>query len=478
MEEKIAAVQVDNPLSNSDLEQVDIEQRELEEALSFSIRDEHEAFQKSALTVILIIYLSVEMLMFIVDLVEFTMGRPRTWELLQMSIELAFLTSAIVMIRKGHFKKVTFMFLLFITISNIISTWNIPPLILLTWTCALACAMCVVFTLVSSPAMALFWSFTLSIGMFGTAFARVYSSPELFLFKADAIYLEMGLSFLLIIGVIVVLRWLRYGFFRAIDKNKEMADKLKWAYEQMLHARDTAVKASQVKSQFLANMSHELRTPLNAIIGYTELLQEEAEDLDEELSEPFVEDLDKIQHAGEHLLLLISDVLDLTQIESGKVQVVPSTFEVAPFCEALEQDLSPLAKKGNNTIRCEVDTALGSIETDEIKLRKILTNLIDNACKFTKDGHVVLKASREQKENTPWMLFCVKDTGIGIEKERIQQLFQAFEQGDMSSTKTRGGTGLGLTIAHKSAQLLGGSLDVHSTPGEGSSFYVRIPAPV
>lgn len=243
--------------------------------------------------------------------------------------------------------------------------------------------------------------------------------------------------------------------------------------EELARARDAALEASRAKSTFLANMSHELRTPLNAIIGYSEMLQEDAEELG--LPE-FVADLKKIQTAGKHLLSIINDVLDLSKIEAGKMEIYPEVFAVAPVIQEVCDAMKPLMRRNENTFHLLCDPNLGVMETDVTRLRQCLWNLLGNACKFTRGGTVTLTVKRFQQENGEWLEFAVSDTGIGMTSEQVSRLFQAFSQGDSSTTRKYGGTGLGLAITKRLCTLMGGQITVSSQLGEGSTFRLLLPA--
>jgi PAS domain S-box-containing protein len=243
--------------------------------------------------------------------------------------------------------------------------------------------------------------------------------------------------------------------------------------EELARARDAALEASRAKSTFLANMSHELRTPLNAIIGYSEMLQEDAEELG--LPE-FVADLKKIQTAGKHLLSIINDVLDLSKIEAGKMEIYPEVFAVAPVIQEVCDAMKPLMQRNENTFHLLCDPNLGVMETDVTRLRQCLWNLLGNACKFTRGGTVTLTVKRFQQENGEWLEFAVSDTGIGMTSEQVSRLFQAFSQGDSSTTRKYGGTGLGLAITKRLCTLMGGQITVSSQLGEGSTFRLLLPA--
>jgi len=233
-----------------------------------------------------------------------------------------------------------------------------------------------------------------------------------------------------------------------------------------------AQMASRAKSSFLANMSHELRTPMNAILGYSEILEE---DVKEGFTGNLIPDIQKIQHAGKHLLALISDILDLSKIEAGKMEVFIETLDLQDLIEDVAVTIDPLAEKNNNLFEVEYDKSLGEIHTDITKMKQILFNLLSNAFKFTHDGKVSLNVSRIKISDKEMFKFEVTDTGIGMTPEQMNVLFTEFSQADTSTTKKYGGTGLGLTISRFFCHLMNGDINVISTPGEGSKFVVTIP---
>ena len=235
--------------------------------------------------------------------------------------------------------------------------------------------------------------------------------------------------------------------------------------------KEAAEAANKAKSNFLANMSHELRTPLNAIIGYSEMLQEMASD---DGYEEYGRDLKKIHSAGQHLLELINDVLDISKIEAGKMDLYIESFSLDETIEEVQAVAEPLAMKNSNQLVVEKPAELGTIRADATKVRQCLLNLLSNACKFTSEGVVKLAISR----NDGVITFEVSDTGIGMTKEQMAKLFRAFQQADSSTTRKFGGTGLGLAISRHFSQLMNGDITVSSEPGKGTKFTMRIPAEV
>ena len=241
---------------------------------------------------------------------------------------------------------------------------------------------------------------------------------------------------------------------------------------ELEQARAAADTANQSKSIYLANMSHELRTPLNAIIGYSELLAEEAADNGHiEL----IPDLEKIHVAGKHLLGMINDVLDLSKIESGKMELSLEKLAVDTLLDGVIDTIEPLVHKQGNKLILDAGD-LGSMSTDVTKLRQILINLLGNASKFTQDGTIYLRARRESVGSRGWLVFSVEDTGIGITPAQQGKLFEPFAQAEASTRGKYGGTGLGLALSRRFAELLGGEIQLESVPGEGTTFTVRVPA--
>ena len=243
--------------------------------------------------------------------------------------------------------------------------------------------------------------------------------------------------------------------------------------EEAEQARDEAEEASRTKSQFLANMSHELRTPLNAIIGYSEMLQEEASEIE---NEEFEEDLERINGAGKHLLGLINDVLDISKIEDGAMDIYLETFPIEPMVQDVVTTMQTLVEKNSNSLEIDCPDSVGSIHAGTTKIRQCLFNLIGNASKFTEQGTISLKVSRGIAEGQEWINFAVSDTGIGMNEEQMGRLFEAFAQAEASTTRRFGGTGLGLAITRHFCEMMGGTVLVESQAGKGSTFTMKLPA--
>jgi PAS domain S-box-containing protein len=246
----------------------------------------------------------------------------------------------------------------------------------------------------------------------------------------------------------------------------------KEAEAELERARESAEQANIAKSAFLANMSHELRTPLNAILGYSEMLMEEAADLEQRALLP---DLKKINSAGSHLLGLINDVLDLSKIEAGRTEIFAEDIDVETLLNEVAATAQPLVLKNSNQLVVERVNKLGLAHQDLTKIRQALLNLLSNAAKFTENGTITLRAGRDARRTGDWLRLEVIDTGIGIPADKIETLFEEFTQADVSTTRKYGGTGLGLAISRRFCRMLGGDVVVKSEPGKGSRFSISLP---
>jgi PAS domain S-box-containing protein len=255
-------------------------------------------------------------------------------------------------------------------------------------------------------------------------------------------------------------------------RRKRDEETLRLINDELALARDRALEASRTKSTFVANMSHELRTPLNAIIGYSEMLQEDAALLG---LDDFVDDLQKIYRSGKHLLDLINDILDMTKIEAGKLEIYYDDFDVPMLIWEASQTIQPLLLKNNNHLEIECDRQLGGIRADMTRLRQVLLNVLSNACKFTKSGVIKIQVNRQNSVLGETFCFTISDTGIGISPENLQKLFQPFNQADSSTTRLYGGTGLGLAISHRLCQMMSGDITAISELGIGSTFTICLP---
>jgi signal transduction histidine kinase/CheY-like chemotaxis protein len=265
--------------------------------------------------------------------------------------------------------------------------------------------------------------------------------------------------------------------FQANKELRELAERLEQLVAErtaeLAVARDHAIEASRAKSQFLANMSHELRTPLNAIIGYSEILQEDAL---ESSQTRFVPDLQKIHAAGKHLLALVNDILDLSKIEAGQMEVFLEPATLSELIAEVVSTIRPLIDKNQNTLMLEIVPDLGAWQVDITKLRQSLFNLLSNASKFTSKGTITFSARLDRQGDSKWLCFSVTDTGIGMTPEQLAGLFVPFRQADASTSRRFGGTGLGLAITDRFCRMMGGEITVSSTYGVGSTFAMRLPA--
>ena len=258
-----------------------------------------------------------------------------------------------------------------------------------------------------------------------------------------------------------------YGVF--VKRSNEFKNRIDYMKtEELKFLRTQAQNATKAKSEFLANMSHELRTPLNAILGYSEMLKDDAED---DGLDAYSEDLTKINSSGEHLLTLVNDILDLSKIEAGKMELHVEEFEFENHIKQIEATAKPLVEKNGNNFVIEKSDDIGKLVNDQTKLRQILFNMISNAAKFTKKGTVTLGITKYDEK----VRFAVTDTGIGMNAEQLGKVFEEFTQAESSTSKDYGGTGLGLPISKKMTEMMGGVMEVESQEGEGTTFSIIIP---
>ncbi|NQZ87881.1 MAG: response regulator [Saccharospirillaceae bacterium] len=314
--------------------------------------------------------------------------------------------------------------------------------------------------------------------------SSAYSAYELSL-------LVNNISFTVIALIVFILFWFFLGniernIYRAeqqlikaknaAEKSRDDAENAKNEAEEAKaeaeNSKHQAEQANKIKSEFLAKMSHELRTPLNAIIGITEMMQEDAQEFDDE---DYIEPLGRVVRAGKHLLSLINDILDLSKIEAGKMELYPENFELTLFIKDIERIVEPLVNKNANQMVVSIDKKIKNMYADSTRVKQILLNLLSNACKFTDKGKICLLVSPALIAKKPAISFSIIDEGIGMNEEQLAMLFQDFQQVDSSSTRKYEGTGLGLSISLRFAELMGGNITVSSESNKGSIFTVTLP---
>ncbi|QMU58959.1 MAG: hypothetical protein GKR98_12620 [Boseongicola sp.] len=288
-------------------------------------------------------------------------------------------------------------------------------------------------------------------------------------FRPDMLVASIGMISVILARMI----WLNWVYVKqnvALSQESKLHQaELDQLVQELAVARDAAMDANSSKSQFLANMSHELRTPLNAIIGYSELLIDDATD---DGNEDYVPDLAKIQRGGQHLLGLINDILDLSKIEVGKLELFVEEFNVGDLLTDVKNTITPLILTNNNRLEIVTEGDLPSIKNDLTKIRQSLFNLLSNAAKFTKNGLILVSVGMDEDGSA--IEFSVKDQGIGLSKEQIGRIFDPFAQAESSTSKNFGGTGLGLSISREFCRMMGGDLVAEGVPGEGSTFKMTV----
>ncbi len=309
-----------------------------------------------------------------------------------------------------------------------------------------------------------------TLGLFGME-VGLGSAPATYMTQLDRV-----VTLLALIGVVVMVTNVKLGQMRSsaeaqarllAERDRELALR-RQAQEELRDAMDRVLAASQAKTDFLANMSHELRTPLNAVIGYAEMLLEDADTL----TEP---DLSRILASGRHLLALIDDLLDLAKIEAGRLRVDPEVVDLHALLSGIVQAIGPAMAVRRNALVVEIPPHPGAMRTDPTRLRQVLLNLLSNAVKFTDQGTVSLRVLPGLEGGREVVRFEVEDTGIGIAEDVLPRLFEPFVQGDSSTRRRYGGSGLGLALSARLARMLEGAIEVESELGRGSRFTLIVP---
>lgn len=308
------------------------------------------------------------------------------------------------------------------------------------------------------------------VAFFAISIVSPSAQPQV---DADAMMTIAMISALLAVAFVFLISSY-YG--NVVQKKQELAmylDKQRQKARRLKDAKDDALRANSAKSDFLANMSHELRTPLNAVLGYSEILLEDAE-LDGRSAD--IADLQKISAAGKHLLSMVNDILDLSKIEAGKAELFVETFDLERFVDEIDAIGRPLAAKNNNAFVLLKGADLGKGCMDITKVRQSVLNLMSNASKFTKNGQITLSIERRLVEDVDSVVIEVRDTGVGISEENLDNMFKNFSQANASITAQFGGTGLGLSLSQNLCRLMGGKITLQSVLNEGSTFTITLPA--
>jgi signal transduction histidine kinase len=318
------------------------------------------------------------------------------------------------------------------------------------------------------------------LGLFATdlaAFLIAFAAHGSFIDRVPLAKLT-AVGWVSIVSATVYMSWMAIYYVSTIALRSQLEQEVqrhRSTSVRLRQAKDLAEQANRSRSIFLAKMSHEFRTPLNAVIGYSELLLEHGQDVKAEPQK--LTDLGRINAAGQHLLALVNDVLDLSRIESSAQDLSPVTFELARFVDDVAATAQSLIDQNRNVLNVK-GSAVGSVTTDQTKLRQVVLNLLSNAAKFTSDGVITMTVKREENPGADWIEIRVEDTGIGIAEQDVPKLFQNFGQLSASTSNKYGGTGLGLSVSQKLCALMGGGISVSSEAGRGSCFVVRIPADI